>query len=537
MKSRQKNKQPGSLEFGFSLVELTVILAIVGVIGGGLLLNYGEQHDHAKWKESQIKLDVVKKSIIQFAAVNKFIPCPDTNDDGFENRTSTTGTAPALSEIAFTAAIDETATDPQIPAISSQTAQVAVPNVDVNRCTSTVGTVPYETLGLALDHVRDSWGNKLTYAVDLSADDADSLLTCPQNSACFFNSDDLLNDDGSMPLAGRNHPALPAYNFSTAPLDGSTPTTNLRICTDPSCANIQADGLLVVLVAHGHNASQTTNLSATEADNRDADRDYIRSDYSSVAGSHYDDLLASVAANEIRIDFEKEVIQIANNETGPIQVVANDVIGGGQTKIGQSGSNNSNDNSSNFMDSTVQTFDFGADKAGETIELKLNTRAVGTWDFKGDGNNSNDTAYIDVNGSNVSKMMYGTDAQKDGYFEHGGVDGYLKSFTDAGTGATYQLKDSDVVGDVDDYAEDYVLMDDINGSPDQHLKYWDDSHEYLVTLDENGQLELDLKVGTTGTDETVDFTDIVMTYYDLPETKPSFPYVDPTGLPDTGGLD
>lgn len=518
---------------GFTIVELAVVLAIVGLIGGTMLYSYDEQRNSGKWLESQSKLLVVKKAILNHVLINKFIPCPDgVDNDGLEDRSvpgSVTGTVPEVPEVVGVAGVDATLTDPEIPQINEQALVVEVPNVPVNTCTLNSGNVPYETLGLNEDDVRDSWGNSFTYAVDQGVTVANNMLNCPTDSACFFNNTEL-----PVSLLGRGYPSLPAFDKTTQPLQGGLGANNLRVCSETPCATVESQGLLIALIAHGKNGFQATGGGIAEAENTDGDTDFVNTAYSE--SPHFDDLIVTVAANEIQVSSEANIVQFTKVDDDESQG-GNDVKGAGGTKLGESGSNNSNDDSSNFIETNTQNFDFGADRAGETIELSLNTRAVGTWDFKGDGNSSNDTAYIDANGTNISKMMFGTDAEKDGYFTHGVKDGYLKEYEDVGTGATYSLKDGDVVGDVSDYTEDYVLNDDINGSPDSHLQFWEDSHIYTFTLDENGQVNLDLKVGTTGTDETVDFTDIVLVYYAVPKDPPTFPSVDTSVLVNPGGLD
>ncbi|CAN8141564.1 hypothetical protein THIOSC15_3030003 [uncultured Thiomicrorhabdus sp.] len=72
--------------YGFSLLELSIILVIVGVVG--VERDLLEQRTQTLWKEADERLGLVKSSLLKFTQTNKYLLCPDTNNDGFEDRTS-----------------------------------------------------------------------------------------------------------------------------------------------------------------------------------------------------------------------------------------------------------------------------------------------------------------------------------------------------------------------------------------------------------------------------------------------------------------
>lgn len=110
---------------GFSLVEMAVVLVIFGLLLGSLLLPLSAQIDQRNYVETENELDSYQESLLGYAASHSatdghpYLPCPDTDNDGFENRTG-------------------------------------------SACTSISGNVPWATLGLKQ---QDSWNNTYQYRV------------------------------------------------------------------------------------------------------------------------------------------------------------------------------------------------------------------------------------------------------------------------------------------------------------------------------------------------------------------------------------
>lgn len=490
---------------GFSLLELTIVLAVVGVISAGSIIAYSEFHDHAKWQESQGKLAVVKKAIIKFTQKNKFVPCPDSNQDGFESRTVVRGRIPAVPATPAIQAVPGTESRPTIPAIPAVPAQPAIPNIPVSTCTADSGTVPYETLGLSRAAVEDSWGNLIVYAVDQGVTSADAMLSCPEDTSCFFNRDPI----PSLP-PNRVYPgsALPAFGSSTLPTDTQLGSNNLRICSSAACSgNDIADGQVVVLIAKNQNGQATSGLDADEAENLDGDQDFVVSDYSK--SPHYDDSILGIGAYELKLSNDMdtyEVVNVTNTNTINTLKTGENITGGGADKsIGNIGDNNpySNNVQTAVFDQTVS---FGAENAGKTVVMSLDTKAYGTWDqpSRRDPGLTSDKAFISGNGEILETLTYDAlQNDQDGYY----------SYYDPARGGT-------------------------EGVANRTEKYWDDSHEVVFQLDENGDANIEFAVATTGTDEQVDFTNIQLILYDTPPLIPSFPSVQPIdGIAQTQGLD
>jgi prepilin-type N-terminal cleavage/methylation domain-containing protein len=104
---------------GFTLVELAVVLVIVALLISGLMLPLSAQMDIRNVTETQKALNDARDALMGYVAVNGRLPCPDTDDDGAEDR----------------------------PA---------------GACTGQEGDLPYQTIGTAQ---TDGWGYRLRYRV------------------------------------------------------------------------------------------------------------------------------------------------------------------------------------------------------------------------------------------------------------------------------------------------------------------------------------------------------------------------------------
>ena len=62
---------------GFTLLELTIVIAIVGLIMGGLLMPLAAQLEGLKYRETERRLRDVKQALEGYAVINGRLPCPD----------------------------------------------------------------------------------------------------------------------------------------------------------------------------------------------------------------------------------------------------------------------------------------------------------------------------------------------------------------------------------------------------------------------------------------------------------------------------
>ena len=67
---------------GFSLVELSVVILVLGLLLGGLMGPLSAQRENARLKDAKDQLDGVRIAIEGFALANGHLPCPATPASG-----------------------------------------------------------------------------------------------------------------------------------------------------------------------------------------------------------------------------------------------------------------------------------------------------------------------------------------------------------------------------------------------------------------------------------------------------------------------
>lgn len=279
---------------GFTLVEVAIVLVIVGFLLSTVLGGLSAQQEVAKIKEDRALLKQVKEGLLAFVAVNGYLPCPDTDNDGLENR-------------------------------------------DGNQyCSAGSGNLPHLTLSGTGN--KDAYSQPLFYAVNTQSDTDEVLEMCHEASyfgrAGTYNPNDgpdleQCSVSGQFYCAGDcsvancaggscTSPAVeqisspPYYRFLTPPLglftgfDGS-----LQVCNEDedggSCdgstpeSEIAARSVAAVVVAYGKNGAATrgncNNAAVPERENCDGDRYYH---LDNAARDQFDDTLIWVLPNEIK---------------------------------------------------------------------------------------------------------------------------------------------------------------------------------------------------------------------------------------------
>ncbi len=170
---------------GFTLVEITVVLVIIGLLLSSVMVPLTAQFDQRHYSETQQQMNEIRDALLGYAASHSavsgrpFLPCPDSDNDGVENRTG-------------------------------------------NACTAAEGRLPWVDLGVGR---QDSWGNNFRYRVtaDLAnnangfglAAPAGTLRVC-EDPACNVGVANTLpavvvshgkNGAGALNAAGGTNPA------------------------------------------------------------------------------------------------------------------------------------------------------------------------------------------------------------------------------------------------------------------------------------------------------------------------------------------
>jgi type II secretory pathway pseudopilin PulG len=150
-------------------VEIAIVLFIIGIITAALLSGAGAFRETAKFKEDQQKLQDIKTALLGFVAVNGYLPCPDTNGNGQENRTAA-------------------------------------------RCTDTTGLLPHLDLNT---HATNAYGYPFSYYANQNSDNA-SHITNKGNSASYFGNSctGTCFNAATPPVAGQANADLGNYRVS-----------------------------------------------------------------------------------------------------------------------------------------------------------------------------------------------------------------------------------------------------------------------------------------------------------------------------------
>ncbi len=139
-------------------------------------------------------------------------------------------------------------------------------NLTAGACTAAQGTLPWITLGTT---ERDAWHNRFLYRVTGIFADAINKNTISPPATCTL---------------------LPAQSSFALCSQGDINIVSRAVGGVNVAVNVPA-----IVLSHGKNGLSATSLD--EQENTDGDAVYVYKDYSSVAGSQYDDLLIWISPN------------------------------------------------------------------------------------------------------------------------------------------------------------------------------------------------------------------------------------------------
>ncbi len=70
------------------MIEMAMVLVVFSLLMGGMLMPMAAQYQHKRETEALRKLSAITETLYGFALSNGRLPCPDTDDDGQEDRFS-----------------------------------------------------------------------------------------------------------------------------------------------------------------------------------------------------------------------------------------------------------------------------------------------------------------------------------------------------------------------------------------------------------------------------------------------------------------
>ena len=132
--------------YGFSLLELSVVLIVIGLIAGaGITLGSGVMQSASRIK-TQERLASIQYALDNYARINGYLPCP------FDPK-----------QLPNSASFGLEQRDPTNHNTCTPTGGMVM--VGTSPTTAFIGGLPARSLGLPDSYASDAWGKKLTYAV------------------------------------------------------------------------------------------------------------------------------------------------------------------------------------------------------------------------------------------------------------------------------------------------------------------------------------------------------------------------------------
>jgi prepilin-type N-terminal cleavage/methylation domain-containing protein len=140
---------------GFTLLEMSIVLALIGVIVGGGLVVVTSSLQASQYNSTVARMDTIEKALLNFAVANNRIPCP----------ADLTLTASGSANYGLEAGAGSGSAIAPATGVCSGTNMLPKANFIASSGTAE-GGVPTRALQLPDDYIYDGWGRKFRYAVD-----------------------------------------------------------------------------------------------------------------------------------------------------------------------------------------------------------------------------------------------------------------------------------------------------------------------------------------------------------------------------------
>jgi prepilin-type N-terminal cleavage/methylation domain-containing protein len=237
-------------ESGFSMIEMAMVLAIIGLLMGGGLLAITPVLERNKRTQTFQSLDKIEEALTLYVIRNNRLPCPANG-------------ALAATDANYGAALPAT-------------------GAACTALTAGFGIVPWKTLGIERAMAVDGWGNQISYAVS-----ANQALT---HTVGTSNNQGVYRETNAYACGD-----LQVNNTSGTELTPGTGTTGCQ-------TGATADRAAYILISHGKNgagaccngagtAVKTGSPAAgtSEAANNDGASPFVQNDFIQIPGTTYFD--------------------------------------------------------------------------------------------------------------------------------------------------------------------------------------------------------------------------------------------------------
>jgi type II secretory pathway pseudopilin PulG len=236
--------------FGFSLVELAIVLFIVGILMLSLMSTLSSQVDQRNFDDTRRRLEQARELLLGYAIVNGRLPCParDTNPStvastSAEMRDAATGncTGSGVDDY-YGGTLAGGFTGGLLPAL-------------------TIGYQQVDSFGFAVD----AWQNRIRYAV--AKQNTNCAVSPPANTRLFTHAAN-----------------LKFYGVSCQPDDllvckstGVTPAVSATSCggTPPGANQLMSKSLVVAIIFSIGKNGDTFGTDADEAANLDGNETFV----------------------------------------------------------------------------------------------------------------------------------------------------------------------------------------------------------------------------------------------------------------------
>jgi len=282
--------------FGFSLVEMALVILIVSLLLGGIVTYLNAQLTQARITSTNNKEQAIKAALISFIAKNGRLPCPaiatlavGQPNEGVEAPTGASNT-PCVGTIGsgYSANVFTILDQPYSTTFPSPSLVVST------------GEVPWSSLGLTHEAALDAYADRFTYQVIWASTYPSTVQTITGMTGWIT-----IHSSGPGVVGSPNATASPGNQTNDCRSTANMAFAYLTNWNTNSCA------YAVVIVSHGADgygayddngvqiAFPAQITGSDEQENANGDYKFVIKPYSSVASNPYDDIILALAPNDL----------------------------------------------------------------------------------------------------------------------------------------------------------------------------------------------------------------------------------------------